>query len=511
MQFLLGIIGHSILSAGLTPPDASPDDVCLLTLEHHIDPSLKSSIPFPQCSEDHGFASIDPSGIQSFDGTSVETYGDVGALSAASNLTSLTDESDFEFMSDAAETAGVNAIEILSNPVATIPLTRQRVPSRSSGKYTVLKSVFFGRIRVGLSVFSMVFDSGSGHLILPGARCNDRACLSHQQYDPATSPVAVEINYDGTPILPGADRDQLTVNFGTGEVTGVFVKDRMCAGAAAALEEDSDFDDEHGGACKDVQMIVATKMSDNPFADFAFDGVFGLALPGLSQTPDFNLAMRLTRDLPSGMQAFSFYFSHEADGSKIAVGGLFRDRIKSQLVWVPVVDPDDGYWKLHVSGVQIGEESAEICAKGCHGVADTGTSVFAAPTAIIRQIRERFQGLVVRDGKCQMPSHNATASDFVAVSMGDLVLRLHPHDFSQPRRPLDWNGTDVEDWDTEDLPCELMLMRLDVPEPLGPLVIFGEPFLTKYYTVFDVEHLRVGFAVANHEANEQRPIGSAFM
>jgi len=334
--------------------------------------------------------------------------------------------------------------------------------------------------------------------------------LSHQQYDPATSPGAVEINYDGAPILPGSDRDQLTVNFGTGEVTGVFVKDEMCA-PAGALQEDADSNDAAAGACRDVQMIVATKMSDNPFADFAFDGVFGLALPGLSQTPAFNLATRLTKDLPSGMQAFSFYFSHEADGSKIAVGGLFRDRVKSPLVWVPVVDPDDGYWKLHVTGVQIGGATADICANGCHGVADTGTSVFAAPTVIIKQIRERFQGLVVRDGKCQMPAHNSTAEDFVAVSLGDLVLRLHPHDFSQPRRPLDWNGTDEEEWDAEDLPCELMLMRLDVPEPLGPLVIFGEPFLTKYYTVFDVEHLRVGFAVANHEAHDKRPIGSAFM
>ena len=53
-----------------------------------------------------------------------------------------------------------------------------------------------------------------------------------------------------------------------------------------------------------------------------------------------------------------------------------------------------------------------------------------------------------------MPGHNATAQDFVAVSMGDLVLRLDPNDFAQPRRPLDWNGTDVDDWDAEDLPCE---------------------------------------------------------
>merc|ERR1719456_1432645 len=188
--------------------------------------------------------------IQPFEVADVETYGDAHQMSA-SNLTSQTQENEFDIVSDASSTAGVSAMEILSHPVATIPLTRQRVPSRSSGKYTVLKSVFFGQIRVGATVFSMVFDSGSGHLILPGARCKDRACLSHQQYDPATSSAAVEINYDGTPILPGSDRDQLTVNFGTGEVTGVFVKDEMCA-PADALEEYSDLDEARAGACKNV-------------------------------------------------------------------------------------------------------------------------------------------------------------------------------------------------------------------------------------------------------------------
>ena len=50
MQFLLGALGQSILSLGLTPPDTAPDDVCLLTLEHHLDPTLKSSFTAPECS-----------------------------------------------------------------------------------------------------------------------------------------------------------------------------------------------------------------------------------------------------------------------------------------------------------------------------------------------------------------------------------------------------------------------------------------------------------------------------
>merc|ERR1719353_1943497 len=96
------------------------------------------------------------------------------------------------------------------------------------GKYTVMKSVYHGRVMVGGKVFSTVFDSGSGHLILPGIKCTDKACLKHRQYDSAASPTGQDIDYDGTPVKPGSERDQLTVNFGTGEVTGVFVKDEVC-------------------------------------------------------------------------------------------------------------------------------------------------------------------------------------------------------------------------------------------------------------------------------------------
>ena len=41
--------------------------------------------------------------------------------------------------------------------------------------------------------------------------------------------------------------------------------------------------------------------------------------------------------------------------------------------------------------------------------------------------------------------------------------------------------------------CSIALMTLDIPPPKGPLFIFGDPFLRKYYTVYDGEKLQVSY------------------
>jgi len=315
----------------------------------------------------------------------------------------------------------------------------------------VHKTAYWGSISVGTppQPFKVIFDTGSGNLIVPGSDCNDGGCAPHKKYSHATSNTASAVTNE-----KGETSSEIT--FGTGQISGNFYRDNMCLGESM---------------CFDANFIASKHESESPFAEIPFDGIMGLGFKDLSMGDGFNIVddLQTKGNLPGGQ--FSFYLTDDGD-SELTFGGYKPEYLASAVVWSPVVR--ESWWQVGMDDIAFNNQPQNLCNGGCQVAVDTGTSMLAGPSELI----DKLARLINVKDDCS----NFDSLPKLGFQLGDKVLNLKPDDYVD-RSPSD---------------CSFSLMSLDVPPPKGPVFILGDPFLRRFVTVFDREQSRVGFAVAKH-------------
>lgn len=343
-----------------------------------------------------------------------------------------------------------------------VPLHRQRVPVQSDADTVSYKSVYFGTISMGhprKQEFSVVFDTGSGHVIVPSQACVSETCTIHRRYSRELSEHAVDVDYDGSPVTPGAPRDQITVAFGTGEVTGQFVNDRLCLGsseegrlvmesglppskaslqrpnassASSAPEED---EDRHRPNCVELRLVTATEMTHEPFHAFAFDGVLGLGLDGLALAKEFSFFGMMTSQRRLLQPSFGVFLADsDEESSEISFGGHSPDLVRSGLSWAPVAFPELGYWQVAITKLRIGNRTMDFCDDGqCRAVVDTGTSLLAVPKDFADILQDELSGSLLDpepgdDGEVDCRKAQGALVHF---EVGEMTLTLAPGDYAR--------------------------------------------------------------------------------
>jgi len=315
------------------------------------------------------------------------------------------------------------------------------------------KTAYWGSVSLGSPPqhFKVIFDTGSGNLIVPSSQCTVPGCKPHHKYDTksSTSSQAVQ-NENG--------EGNAEISFGTGNIAGDFFRDRMCIGESL---------------CIDSSFIAATQESTEPFQEIPFDGIMGLGFKDLSMGKGFNVLDDLNAggQLPGGQ--VSFYLTDDGD-SELTLGGYRQENLASDVVWSKVVH--ESWWQVAMDDVTLDKKAQKLCGERCQVAVDTGTSLLAGPSDIINTLIDKI------DVNSDCSNYNKLPK--LGFKVGSALLELDPEDYVD--RDVDANE------------CSVGLMTLDVPPPKGPLFIFGDPFLRKYYTVFDRENLRVGFATAKH-------------
>mmetsp|Transcript_49210 Transcript_49210/g.88880 ORF Transcript_49210/g.88880 Transcript_49210/m.88880 type:complete len:438 (-) Transcript_49210:75-1388(-) len=343
-------------------------------------------------------------------------------------------------------------------------VVRMQLDSKSSGRRSgvVHKTAYFGRLDIGSpgQSFSVVFDTGSGNLMVPADDCKSEACAVHDRFLQSKSPTARDVSCDGTPPVDGqeAPRDEVTITFGTGEIWGRCLQDNICI----------------GNVCDRGSFIAATYESRNPFKSFAFDGVLGLALRSMSQGNDFNFMHRMGGHRSLRQALFSVFLSDlDNERSEVTFGEVKREHLASNLFWVDVAR-DTGYWEVQIEDITLDNHPQELCAN-CYVAVDTGTSELAGPSEVVDQLAQKLNVLIDCSNYQSLPK--------LGFVIGGHILNLEPHDY------VDRDGNR----------CDVSLMPLDVPPPKGPLFVFGIPFLQKFYTVYDENTRQIGFGVAKHK------------
>ena len=60
-----------------------------------------------------------------------------------------------------------------------------------------------------------------------------------------------------------------------------------------------------------------------------------------------------------------------------------------------------GYWQHDIEAIEVEGSSASICADGCSGIADTGTSLIAGPTEEVDALNAAIGATAVAASPCE--------------------------------------------------------------------------------------------------------------
>jgi hypothetical protein len=401
-----------------------------------------------------------------------------------------------------------------------VTLRRESVPVKRKGEVVSHKTSYSGAISIGrpLQEFRVVFDTGSGHLVLPSAECESPSCLIHNRYNQSASLTAVPINADGSEVIGNEEADQVTIGYGTGEVTGEFVSDEVCLGPANLTEVNAT------QLCDTVHVVMAVEMSKQPFKKFGFDGILGLGLSSLALSKKFSFFDRVAGGKQIQNPHFGVFLTDGEDGDEpeIAFGGHDPKRLLGSLAWSPVIRPDLGYWQLEILSVRVDGKVLDFCNDGkCRGVMDTGTSHLGIPTPYDSVLED----LLISDAE-DLTDCRQVKAPLLEFEFRNFNMTLYPEDYMR-RLPLMpevqvGSGKGVTMRQSGDVPgttevrqqpsmmkndgrkiCRPRLMPVTMPAPLGPkLFLLGEPVLHRYYSVFDWSVPQIGFGIAQKRRYE---------
>lgn len=311
---------------------------------------------------------------------------------------------------------------------------------------------FYGPVSLGTPAqkFQVVYDTGSSNLWVPSISCPLTSCFLHARFDEYSS---VTYAKNGTPF---------SILYGSGPCSGYFSDDTVTLGDLSAP----------GQTFAEVTNASGLGAA---FLIGKWDGIMGLAWPSIAVAGATPVFQNLMRANPSLKPQFAFYLPDSAGtNGQLDVGGENPNHFTGRLVDIPLTN--ETYWEGKLDSVQLGNTQL---VSNVRFVADSGTSTLTAPTRVVTKIAQII-------GATQLLPGRYTVDCSTVSSLPELHINLNGNKFTLQGADYVINDENVE--------CMLGIMGLDLPSQLGEILIMGDVFMRKVYTVFDVENKRLRMA-----------------
>lgn len=336
--------------------------------------------------------------------------------------------------------------------------TPKEVPEKLTN---FMDAQYYGEISIGTppQTFTVVFDTGSSNLWVPSIKCSffDIACWFHKRYNSKTSST---YHQNGT---------QFSIRYGTGRMTGFLSLDTVTI---------SDM------KIQNQTFAEAVTQPGIVFVVARFDGILGMGYPSISVDgvlPVFDsiLAQNLVEK-----KIFSFYLSRDPSaqpGGELLLGGTDPKYYTGEIDYYNVTR--QAYWQIKADGVNVGSQLS-LCKGGCQAIVDSGTSLIVGPAEEVRALQRVIGALPLFNGEYIISCSKIPSLPVITFQLGGKAYNLTGEQYILKESQF---GVSI---------CLSGFLGLDIPPPAGPLWILGDVFIGQYYSIFDRENNRVGFAKA---------------
>jgi len=313
---------------------------------------------------------------------------------------------------------------------------------------------YYGTVKIGSppQEFQVIYDTGSSNLWVPEVGCVHCGYKwihgGKNKYDSDASKSFVE------------DGRDFSIQYGSGAVSGVFAEDSVI------LADDIEVKNQKFATIHDAAgMGIA-------FTFAYFDGILGLGFDSISVGGVETVFHQAIEQGAVEKPMFAFYLGDNADG-ELTFGGYDDTKFEGDLSWVSLSDAT--YWRINTDGVKIGLFSSGPS----DAIVDSGTSLITGPSKDILAIALEIGAKPTITGQYTIDCEKVD-------DIPEITWTIDGKDYPVPGKDLVISAAGT---------CLFAMMGMDFPKP-GPQWILGDVFMRKYYTVFDYEEERVGFAKA---------------